>query len=328
MHVFFRNNETSGSLLHRTVAGRMVPEWDGDTKKPGMPGFPHTLIPRPPTLHIQSMANFPCRQCGAAINAPAWRFCPYCGGLLTGPFGQGRTTAPPPSPRRRTAFSLRFAGLLLLLIATAVFVPAFLPGTAPVPTTANASAAECPDDAIPPSPVQEHTTSLPLGDSPAVPVISAPWLEARVHDRINQVREEHGLSVLGTDSALVSLARAHSTDMASHGYFGHVNLHEMDATARGAAAGFACHKTADPYYTSAIAENLYATYRYSTVLVAEDGEPLFSWTTGEAMANETVDAWMNSPEHRANVLDPGMGREGIGVAFGPGDMVFITEDFC
>lgn len=274
------------------------------------------------------MANFPCQQCGAAIHDPAWRFCPYCGGLLTGPFGQGRTTAPPPFPRRRTAVSLIFAGLLLLLIAAAVFVPAFLQFRAPLPTTTNTSAVESPEDAREPGPIQENIVTLPSGDRMGVPVFSAASLEARIHDRINEVREEHGLSVLGTDRALASLARAHSTDMASHGYFGHVNLHEMDATARGAAAGFACHKTADPYYTSAIAENLYATYRYSSVLVLEKGDPHFSWTTDEAMANETVDAWMNSPEHRANVLDAGMGREGIGVSFGPGDMVFITEDFC
>lgn len=273
------------------------------------------------------MANFPCLQYGAAIHDPAWRFCAYWGGPLTGPFGQGRRTAPQPNPCRRIPVFLWAAGLLLLLIAAAAFVPAFLQRTAPVPSTANTSAAESPG-AITPGQIQENTMIPTIGESPAIPVISAASLEARVHDRINQVRKEHGLSVLGTDRVLASLARAHSTDMASHGYFGHVNLHEMDATARGAAAGFACHKAADPYYTSAIAENLYATYRSGTVLVADKGEPLFRWTTEEAMADETVDAWMNSPEHRANVLDAGMGREGIGVAFGQGDMVFVTEDFC
>jgi uncharacterized protein YkwD len=273
------------------------------------------------------MANFSCRQCDAAIHDPAWRFCPYCGEPLTGPFGQGRMTVPQPNPCRRIPVSLWVAGLLLLLIAAAAFVPAFLQFPAPMPVTANASAAGSPA-AITPGSIQENTLTPAMGGSPGIPVISATSLEARVHDRINQVREEHGLSVLGTDRALASLARAHSTDMASHGYFGHVNLHELDATARGAAAGYTCHKAADPYYTSAIAENLYATYRYSTGLVADNGETLFSWTTETAMANETVDAWLNSPDHRANILDPTMGQEGIGVAFGPGDMVFVTEDFC
>lgn len=315
------------------------------------------------------MVNFPCRQCAAAIHDPAWRFCPYWGGPLTGPFDQGRTTAPPLYSRRRIPASLRVAGLLLLLIAAAAFMQISMPLPKPVPITANASAVDSPATSpgsspptmnrsgdttgpetlfnptrIAPVPSMEPPFTGPIismtgtspspdqvpsmGSSPEVPVINATSLEARVHERVNQVRQEHGLSVLGTGASLASLARAHSTDMASHGYFGHVNLHEMDATARGAAAGYSCHKAADPYYTSAIAENLYATYRYSSVVVVDSGETLLRWTTEEAMANETVNAWMNSPDHRANILDPGMRREGIGVAFGPGDMVFVTEDFC
>jgi uncharacterized protein YkwD len=37
---------------------------------------------------------------------------------------------------------------------------------------------------------------------------------------------------------------------------------------------------------------------------------------------------MNSPNHRDNILDKGMAREGIGVAIGDNDLVFVTEDFC
>jgi uncharacterized protein YkwD len=44
-------------------------------------------------------------------------------------------------------------------------------------------------------------------------------------------------------------------------------------------------------------------------------------------SQKTVDAWMNSPDHRDNILDPGMGREGIRVAMAKDDLVFITEDF-
>jgi uncharacterized protein YkwD len=167
-----------------------------------------------------------------------------------------------------------------------------------------------------------------MGSGKEVPVINATSLETQIHELINRVRQEHGLSDLGTDRALASVARAHSTDMAVHGYFGHVNLNEMDPTSRGAAAGYTCHKAADPYYTYAIAENLYATYRYSSVLLLDGRATGYSWTSEEAMAEEAVDAWMNSPDHRDNILDPGMGREGIGVAFGQGDMVFVTQDFC
>jgi uncharacterized protein YkwD len=167
-----------------------------------------------------------------------------------------------------------------------------------------------------------------MGSSPEVPVISVMSLVARVHGLVNRVRQEHGLSALGTDGALASIASAHSTDMASHGYFGHVNLQEMDPTARGAAAGYTCRKDYDTYYTYGIAENLFATYRYSSVLFVDGRATGFDWNSEEAIAEETVDAWMNSPDPRDNILDPGMGREGIGVTMAKDDMVFITEDFC
>jgi uncharacterized protein YkwD len=166
-----------------------------------------------------------------------------------------------------------------------------------------------------------------MTNSKEIPLIDATSLETRIHELVNRVRQEHGLPALVMDTTLTSLARAHSADMASSGYFGHVNLDERDATARGAAAGFTCHKAADPYFTYPIAENLYATYRSSPVL--PHGQATGSaWTTEEGMAKETVDAWMDSPDHRDNILDPGIGREGIGVAFGQGDMVFVTQNFC
>jgi uncharacterized protein YkwD len=330
------------------------------------------------------MANFPCRECGAAIHDPAWRFCPYCGGPLTGPFGQGRTTAPQPNPCRRIPVSLWVAGLLLLLIAAAAFVQVFIPLAAPaaliamasalpspaatreVPVTENTSApATTPEtspldlnctgnNTIPETPVNTtRTTPAPLpataiagpvihstgtspslylvpatGSSPEVPVINATSLEARVHEQVNRVRQDNGLSRLSMEAALTSLARAHSTDMASHGYFGHVNLHEMDPTARGAAAGYSCRRNHDTYYTYGIAENLFATYRYGSVLFVNSGATGFDWKTEETIAEETVDAWMHSPDHRENLLATGVDREGIGVAISDNDLVFVTEDFC
>lgn len=164
--------------------------------------------------------------------------------------------------------------------------------------------------------------------STEVTAINATSLEARVHELVNRVRHENGRSVLGMDLALASIARAHSADMAAHGYFGHVNLQEMDPTARGAAAGYTCHKDSDPYYTYGIAENIFATYRHSSILVMNGRAVESDGKSEEEIAEETVDAWMNSPDHRENILDPGVGREGIGVAIAKDDLVFVTEDFC
>jgi len=228
-------------------------------------------------------------------------------------------------------------GLVLILVAAAILVQAFSLHLSPAPVVVNTSAPLSPvlirESSVPPAvpvsvPDQGMIPDKTTSSSREIPVINAASLETRIHALVNKVRQEHGLSALGTDMALVSIARAHSADMAARGYFGHVNLDERDATARGAAAGYTCHKAADPYFTYAIAENLYATYRYAEIPLQDSQASGYVWTSEEAMAEETVEAWMNSPDHRDNILDKGMGREGIGVAFGKGDMVFVTQDFC
>ncbi len=175
---------------------------------------------------------------------------------------------------------------------------------------------------------QYNYQSPSTGSSQGVPVINATSLAARVHERVNKARQENRRPILSVDPALASIARAHSSDMAAHGYFGHVNLQEMDPTARGAAAGYTCRKDYDTYYTYGIAENIFATYRYGSVLFLGTSAVDHDWKTEEAIADETVDAWMNSPEHRDNILDRGMVREGIGVAISKDDLVFVTQDFC
>jgi uncharacterized protein YkwD len=224
--------------------------------------------------------------------------------------------------------SLSCICLLLLVLAGAVLVQTLFLHPAPAPVAANTSAVPSPA-AITEAP--EPAGTIPpaaTGSSPGVPVINTSSLEARVHELVNRVRQENNLPALGTDAALVSLARAHSRDMALHGYFGHVNLHGMDPTARGAAAGYTCYRDKDSYYTHAIAENLFATYRNTTIIMVGGRVAASDRNTEEAIAEMTIDAWMNSPDHRDNILDPHMGREGIGAAVSKNDLVFITEDFC
>ncbi|HSQ94365.1 MAG TPA: CAP domain-containing protein [Methanoregula sp.] len=199
--------------------------------------------------------------------------------------------------------------------------------TATTPALPGASAAAGPEGTI--SQTQPYSFDASVkGSGPEIPPFSATLLEARVHEQVNRVRQENGLAALGTDAALVSLARAHSADMAKNMYFGHVDLNGLDATARGAAAGYACHRNGDPVYTYAVAENLFAAYRYRSVLFL-DGRLIEPERVDEqALAEEAVDAWMNSPDHRANLLDPGVNREGIGVAVLNDTLVFVTENLC
>jgi uncharacterized protein YkwD len=224
------------------------------------------------------------------------------------------------------------AAALLLLLAAATVGLFFVLYQVPVPPEAHGGILPAPAAAGP----EGTSTILPsnsseapaTGSGPEIPPFSTALLEARVHEEVNRVRKENGLAALGTDAALVSLARAHSADMAKKMYFGHVNPNGLDATARGAAAGYACHRNADPVYTYAVAENLFAAYRYRSVLFL-DGRLIEPEQVDEqALAEEAVDAWMNSPDHRANLLDKGVNREGIGVAVLDDTLVFVTENLC
>ncbi len=248
--------------------------------------------------------------------------------------------------------SLWIAGLLLLVITVLVFILVFIWSPVPVPATVNASTGLSPEDTMgapgvdntgaPGTPPELNRTgpgALATATNPEsattpatgireIPLINPSSLEAKVHDRINSIRQEHNLSALGTDVALSSLARAHSRDMAANGYFGHLNLQEWDATARGAAMGYSCHKTADPYFTYAIAENIFATYQYGPVILADGRAGGVAWSTEDEIAEEAGDAWMRSPDHRDNILDPAMEREGVGIAISEDQLVFITQDLC
>jgi hypothetical protein len=62
----------------------------------------------------------------------------------------------------------------------------------------------------------------------------------------------------------------------------------------------------------------------------KSGENLarFRGTPEATLAQDAVTGWMNSPGHRANLLDGGFTHIGIGVARGPNGEVYITQNFC
>ena len=181
------------------------------------------------------------------------------------------------------------------------------------------------------------TTEILMTPSPAMVILPAPHnpytlsttaLEQRVHDLINQERTAQGLSALDNDPALADVARAHSEDMAAQQYFAHVNPQGQDPTARGEAAGYSCRKTYGAYYTYGIAENLFLNNLYSSATYYSNRETEYSWNSPEEIARTTVSGWMNSSGHRENILTPTYDRQGIGVAIGSNDRVYITENFC
>ncbi len=123
-----------------------------------------------------------------------------------------------------------------------------------------------------------------------------PDLEARMLDLINSERIAAGLKPLAPDPELTEVARRHSADMFARGYFAHNTPEGRDPFDRMRAANVR-------FLTAG--ENLALA---PTVQVAHIG-------------------LMNSPGHRANILNKDFGRVGIGIMDGGIRGLMVTQDF-
>jgi uncharacterized protein YkwD len=154
--------------------------------------------------------------------------------------------------------------------------------TAPtVDLTPAAPPAEDPAPAPPTSaaspPADGGTTSSP---SPPTVVIALSLAEDVVV-RVNAARAEAGCEPLVVDARLVTVAQAHSEDMAAQDYFDHTSLDGTTFAERLLAAGY-----------SGGGENI---------------------ARGQRSAAEVHEAWMESPGHRRNILDCSFAAVGVGV---------------
>lgn len=120
--------------------------------------------------------------------------------------------------------------------------------------------------------------------------------EERMFQLVNQERVNAGLQPLEWDPELVPVARAHSQEMFEEGYFSHQSPNTGSPFDRLAAAGI-------QYMTAG--ENLALA---PTVEIAHQG-------------------LMDSPGHRANILEPAYGRIGIGAVTAPGRGTMYTQLF-
>jgi len=140
------------------------------------------------------------------------------------------------------------------------------------------------------------STQAPAG--PAAPTTAAPGtpapttapsgsgdarsFEQQVLDLTNAERRKAGCPDLASNAKLRAAALAHSTDMATQGYFSHTGADGSSMSARVEREGYAWR---------ALAENIAAGYR-----------------TPQAV----VTGWMNSSGHRANILNCGLTEIGVG----------------
>lgn len=156
--------------------------------------------------------------------------------------------------------------------------------------------------------------ALTAGHGAAAPSARAAGLvnlEAAIVRELNRVRAAHGLRPLSVAQGLETAAAGHSASMLTTGVFEH-------ASADGTSFGDRIRRTypARGFRSWTVAENLL-------------------YNTGMMSAGAAVEAWLESPPHRANMLSAAFREVGVGAAytqsargdFGRGAALVITIDF-
>ncbi|HEX5448980.1 MAG TPA: CAP domain-containing protein [Gaiellaceae bacterium] len=136
-------------------------------------------------------------------------------------------------------------------------------------------------------------------------------LQTGVLTQLNLIRRLHDLTPLKLSSDLNASATQHTREMGDDGYFQHPSFD-----------GTLFWKRIQTYYSS-------SGYGYWSV-----GENLL-WSSPNVDALDAARLWMNSPEHRANILDPRWREIGISAmhfaaapgTYGDRPVTIITTDF-
>ena len=116
---------------------------------------------------------------------------------------------------------------------------------------------------------------------------------------VNQERTARGLSALTLSQKLDTAADRHSDDMATQGYFSHTGQDGSNVGTRIERAGYTRWRT--------WGENIAA---------------------GQRSAASVVQAWMNSPGHRANILKPNFTHMGLGYVTNSSGTPYWTQVFA
>ena len=131
--------------------------------------------------------------------------------------------------------------------------------------------------------------AAPVPAHAAPRILAADTLEAAVARKVNQVRRARGLRALKMTAPLQRAANDHAVNMARHGYFSHdwSNGTNFARWIRRYWPG------RGEYRSWSVGENLY-------------------WRGPTITAAHVVNAWLNSPPHRRNLLGRSWRNIGVG----------------
>jgi len=137
---------------------------------------------------------------------------------------------------------------------------------------------------------------------PEIEVINTDFEQAVV-EQTNAIRMQHNLPPLKIQEDLALAARYHAADMSASDYFSHDTYGVEDGS-----LAMICDtwKRIETYYPNwqALAENIAA---------------------GQRTPEMAMDGWMNSPDHRHNILSDGYTEIGVGYYEGSGEYRFYWD---
>ncbi|WP_261720172.1 sigma-70 family RNA polymerase sigma factor [Streptomyces sp. FZ201] len=303
-----------GSYSGSDTAARGGADPTADTAAFGMPGYPDQALDHAPAAAEHASAH---AHPAAAADAgdPTTVIAP-----VRGAHARGRHGRPGRIPQRRRITGVAAAVAVLITGGTVATLtlkpdgdsdrvqsapdePSGEPlATSSAPSTPSASASPSPTKSASPSPkpstkspkpkptptpskttTEPKTTTqapAPADPAPAAPRAGSP--AAQVLALVNEERQAAGCGPLTQDARLARAAQLHSEDMSANNYFSHTSLDGRSFADRASAQG----------YPSPGAENI---------------------ARGQSSAASVMESWMNSPGHRANILNCDLKTMGVGV---------------
>jgi len=156
-----------------------------------------------------------------------------------------------------------------------------------------------------------NTTSIVSSRPPPVdPHTQMAELEQRIFQLVQDERHkiDPNAKMLSLDAELISVARAHSEDMAAKNYFAH------KSPTGESSADIIMDK--DDKWQGLLGENLAAQH----FNVGYDVDV-------EVFAHRFVDSWVASPSHKDNLAFAAYDKTGVGAAVS-GDTIYVTELFA
>lgn len=131
-------------------------------------------------------------------------------------------------------------------------------------------------------------------------VFSPASLERRVFDLVNQERTRAGRPALTWLDRVATVARNHSSNMATNNFFSHLDPQGRRSDKRAEQLGVSDWKQ--------IGENI-------------------AWLSGPDPAARVVKSWMQSPGHRDNIMNGTFTESGIGLSIAADGKYYFTQVF-